>query len=177
MLGPVAGIGLNASKGMQTWGDGDWARGLEEMSPKVLKDALKFNRYRREGVKDKTGVEILDETSWGEMASQLIGFTPARVSEAMESRGAVYNLDRKLTRRRSELMDEYADAVMHKEPIKGVLAEIREFNASNPQLKITPQGMRQSMKNRQKRIGQAEGGVYLPPKRKGEREVGRFFQG
>lgn len=177
MLGPVVGAGLNAAKGMQTWGDGDWARGLEEMSPKVVKDALKSIRYAREGVKDKTGVEILDETSWGEIASQLTGFTPARVSEAMESRGAVYNLDRRLTKRRSELMDEYADAVMHQEPIKGILAEIREFNASNPQMKITPQGMRQSMKNRRKRINEAEGGVYLPPKRKREREVGRFFQG
>jgi hypothetical protein len=28
-----------------------------------------------------------------------------------------------------------------------------------------------------KRIAQASGGVYLPPKRGGERQVGRFFNG
>jgi hypothetical protein len=177
MLGPVVGAGLNAAKGMQTWGDGDWARGLEEMSPKVLKDALKAIRYTREGVRDKTGVEILDETSWGEIAAQLTGFTPARVSEAMESRGAVYNLDRRLTKRRSELMSEYGDAVMNKESPRAVLAEIREFNLANKQMKITMDGLQQSIKNRRKRVAQASGGVYLPPKRKGEREVGRFFQG
>ena len=75
------------------------------------------------------------------------------------------------------LMSEYGDAVMNKESPRAVLAEIREFNQSNRQIKITMDGLQQSLRNRRKRVAQAQGGVYLPPKRKGERAVGRFFQG
>ena len=52
--------------------------------------------------------------------------------------------------------------------------EIERFNQKNPTRRITPLNVLQSVRNRQKRIDQAEGGVYLPKNRRDAMEAGRF---
>ena len=54
------------------------------------------------------------------------------------------------------------------------MKEIERFNQKNPTRRITPLNVLQSVRNRQKRIDQAEGGVYLPKNRRDAVEAGRF---
>lgn len=177
-LGPVAGIGLNIAKGAQTMAEGETWRGVEEMLPKALKDILKTGRFAREGVIDKTGLSILDDTTFGEELAQVAGFSPARVLEAFESRSAVYGADRRLEARRRQLMAQWSKARMDRD-ISGVqetMQEIREFNQKNPERRITMDSLNRSFKNRQIRIREAESGIYLPRTRRGRLEEGRFFE-
>jgi hypothetical protein len=177
-LGPVAGVGLNIAKGAQTMAEGETWRGVEEMLPKALKDILKTGRFAREGVIDKTGLSILDDTTFGEELAQVAGFSPARVLEAFESRSAVYGADRRIEARRRQLMAQWSKARMDRDisSVQEAMQAIREFNKKNPERRITMDSLSRSFKNRQIRIREAESGIYLPRTRRGMLEEGRFFE-
>ena len=175
-LGPVAGIGINVLKGMQDMGNGHYLRGLESMLPAALRGPMKALRYADEGAQDKTGVSIQDEVSPAAIAGQAFGFSPSEVRLATEGKSAIMGADRALSERRQELLSKAARASMEKDA--GALDEARKeidrFNEKNPTRRITPLNIVQSVRNRNKRIDQAQDGVYLPKNRRDAIEAGRF---
>ena len=175
-LGPVAGIGINVLKGLQDMADGQYQRGLESMMPAALRGPIKAVRYESEGVQDKTGVVVKDEVSAAGVVGQFLGFSPSEVRNAMDGKSAVYQQDKALGERRQELLTKAARATMDKdaEARADAMKEIERFNQKNPTRRITPLNVLQSVRNRQKRIDQAEGGVYLPKNRRDAVEAGRF---
>ncbi len=56
-------------------------------------------------------------------------------------------------------------------------ADIAKFNEKNPDRRILPMQLAQSVRMRTKRIEQAQDGVYLPSKRRDALEAGRFATG
>lgn len=175
-LGPVAGIAVNAFKGMQDIADGKWASGLEAMLPAALRGPMKALRYGTEGVKDKTGIVVKDEVSATGVAGQALGFAPSEVRNAFEGRSAIYAADKRLMERRQDLMSQYAKAVMDKDPegVRDAQQSIQGFNEKNPTRQIRGLQLQQSLRMRAKRIAQAENGVYLPRNRRDVAQEGRF---
>jgi hypothetical protein len=167
-LGPVAGIGVNVARGAQKITEGDYLRGLEDMMPTALRGPLKAMRYASEGAVDKTGVVITDEVSAAGVLGQASGFSPSQVRRDTERRGAIYAYDRALLERRSVLMRMFAEARMNgdEETVQEVQKDIQRFNEKNPTRRITPMNLAQSIRNRRKRVQEAEQGVYLPSKRR-----------
>lgn len=178
-LGPVAGIGINALKGLQEMSEGRYQRGLETMAPSVLRGPLKAWRYETEGVKDKTGIVVQDQVDAAAVAGQAVGFSPSSVRNAYEGKSAIVGQDRALQARRSALVEQFAMAAMAKdEEGKAEAREaIQRFNEKNPARRIQPMQLAQSVRMREKRIREAEDGVYLPKKRRDALEVGRFVYG
>ncbi|OWG18817.1 hypothetical protein KDK82_2297 [Delftia sp. K82] len=175
-LGPVAGIGINALKGLQEMSEGRYQRGLETMAPSVLRGPLKAWRYETEGVKDKTGIVVQDQVDAAAVAGQAVGFSPSSVRNAYEGKAAIVGQDRALQARRSALVEQFAMAAMAKdEEGKAEAREaIQRFNEKNPARRIQPMQLAQSVRMREKRIRDAEDGVYLPKKRRDAMEAGRF---
>jgi hypothetical protein len=175
-LGPVAGIGINALKGLQEMSEGRYQRGLETMAPSVLRGPLKAWRYETEGVKDKTGIVVQDQVDAAAVAGQAVGFSPSSVRNAYEGKSAIVGQDRALQARRSALVEQFAMAAMAKdEEGKAEAREaIQRFNEKNPARRIQPMQLAQSVRMREKRIREAEDGVYLPKKRRDAMEAGRF---
>ena len=175
-LGPVAGIGINVLKGLQDMADGQYQRGLESMMPAALRGPIKAVRYESEGVQDKTGVVVKDEVSAAGVVGQFLGFSPSEVRNAMDGKSAVYQQDRALGERRQELLTKAARATMAKdaEARAEAMTEIELFNQKNPTRRITPLNVLQSVRNRNKRIDQSEGGIYLPKNRRDAMDAGRF---
>lgn len=54
---------------------------------------------------------------------------------------------------------------------------IQRFNEKNPNRRILPMQLAQSVRQREKRIREAADGVWLPRKRRDAAEVGRFAVG
>lgn len=175
-LGPVAGIGINLLRGAQHMGEGRYAMGLEAMLPSALRGPVKALRYAEEGVQDKSGISILDEVSPAAVAGQALGFSPSQARNAQEGKSAVYQQDKALLERRQELLTKAARATMAKDAQARAEAmkEIERFNQKNPTRRITPLNVLQSVRNRNRRIDQAEGGIYLPKNRRDAVEAGRF---
>lgn len=178
-LGPVAGIGVNMLKGLQQISEGQFERGLESMLPTALRGPLKAVRYANEGVQDKSGISILDEVSTAGTVGQAMGFSPSEARNAQEGKSAVMAHDRALGERRSELLGQFARAAMDKDADgqKDARAEISQFNAKHPGRAIQVNHMMASVRGRQKRIDQAQDGVYLPKNRRDSMDVGRFALG
>lgn len=176
MLGPVAGIFTNAAVGANHIAEGRYAMGLESMLPVALRNPLKSLRYADEGAVDRSGVVVRDEVGIAGIASQLVGFSPSEVRLSFEGKSAIFDADRRLSNRRSELMTQFARAAMEGDQ-KG-MAEAREaiaaFNQKNPSRRIQANHLMQSVQARRRRIAQAEDGVYLPRNRADAREAGRF---
>lgn len=176
-LGPVAGIGVNALKGVQALGEGQYLRGLESMLPTVLRSPMKAIRYGSEGVKDKTGIVVQDEVGAAELLGQAAGFSPSSVRNSFAGKSAIVQHDRALQARRSALVEQFAMAAMAGD--EAGKAEAREavaaFNEKNPTRRIQAMQLAQSVNQRQKRIREAQDGVYLPSKRRADAmEAGRF---
>lgn len=175
-LGPVGGIFGGALKGLDLISDGHYKLGLEAMLPAVLRQGVKSIRYAADGAQDKTGVVIKDEVSMPAVVGQLLGFSPSEVRLAQEGKSAIYQQDKALAGRRQELLTKAARATMAKdaEARAEAMKEIQRFNEKNPTRRITPLNVLQSVRNSQRRIDQAEGGVYLPKNRRDAIQAGRF---
>lgn len=174
-LGPVAGIGINALKGVQLMGEGQYLRGLESMAPSVLRGPLKSFRYGTEGVRDKSGIVVQDEVDSAGLLGQATGFSPSSVRNAYEGNSAIVQHDRALQARRSALVEQFAMAMAGDEEGKAAARkDIARFNEKNPNRRIQAMQLAQSVNQRQKRIREAVEGVYLPSKRRDALEAGRF---
>ena len=176
VLGPVAGIGLNVARGAGDVAKGDVLRGVAGMLPKAIADPLKALRFTKEGAVDRSGVELVDELTPGEIASQVLGFTPARLKEAAESRGAILTADRQIDARRSALLRMHTRAVIEGDP--DAQAETREriagFNRAQPHNPINRQALASNLKDYRKRVEQSRDGIYLPAKKRQLAERGEF---
>jgi hypothetical protein len=175
-LGPVAAIGINVLKGLQEMSEGRYQRGLETMAPSVARGPLKAIRYGSEGVKDKTGIVVQDEVDAAALWGQAAGFSPSSVRNAYEGKSAIVSHDRTLQARRSSLVEQFAMAAMagDEEGKAEAREAIAKFNEKNPNRRIQPMHLAQSVAMRQKRIREAQDGVYLPGKRRDAMEAGRF---
>lgn len=178
LLGPVAGVVTNAAVGANHIAEGRYSMGLESMLPVALRNQVKALRYAEEGVVDRTGVVVRDDVSLAGIASQLVGFSPSEVRLSFEGKAAVYQADRRLGARRSELLAQFAKAAMDKdqEGMADARAAIMAFNQKNPTRRIQANHMMQSVKARQRRIALAKDGIYLPANRADARSAGRFAE-
>lgn len=175
-LGPVVGILTNTFKGLAEIGQGHGMRGVETMSPVFLRSPLRSIRYATEGAQDKTGVMIKDDVGMLSLAAQAVGFSPSEVRLATEGRSAIYSHTKRLDKRRTELMNDYVRAVQRDDMDgqKEIWAEIQAFNQKNPSRRISRVQAMQSLRQREKRVKQAEHGIYLPNKKREDADIGRF---
>lgn len=175
-LGPVVGILTNTFKGLAEMGQGHGMRGVETMSPVFLRSPLRSIRYATEGAQDKTGVMIKDDVGMFSLAAQAFGFSPSEVRLATEGRSAIYSHTKRLDKRRTELMTDYVRAIQRDDADgqKELWAEIQEFNQKNPSRRISRVQAMQSLRQREKRVTQAEHGIYLPNKKREDADIGRF---
>ena len=177
VLGPVlGGVPLNVTRGTSALAGGDFLRGVEGFLPKAIADGVKTIRYGTEGVKDRSGVDVLDDVTIGDMIGQFTGFSPARVREAYDARRAVQGQQRAINERRSGLLRDFSKSVIaqdHETRLRA-LQEIQHFNQSNPTNPITPQSMLTSIQTRMRRQAEAQNGIYLPRKQRNLIDLGRF---
>lgn len=122
---------------------------------------------------------VQDKVGAAALLGQAAGFSPSSVRNAYEGKAAIVGHDRALQARRSALVEQFAMAAMAKDDEGKAEAReaIQRFNEKNPGRRILPMQLAQSVHQREKRIREAEEGVYLPKKRRDVLEQGRFAVG
>ncbi|HDY8179127.1 TPA: PLxRFG domain-containing protein [Vibrio vulnificus] len=169
-LGPViGGIGVSWAQGMADISNDQFARGIERIPPKAIKDVLKTVRYINEdGITTKTGSEIVSDLSFSELTGQALGFAVGRANIQYDENNAIKNYEGFVLKRRQSLMNAYYTAYRLKdgEAMKAVMTKIRKYNQSqygrsNP---ITNKGLQQSIKTRQRNLSKTQNGLQVSPK-------------
>lgn len=160
MLGAVPAIAMQMGRGVKYIGQGEEYRGIETMLPKMLKDPMKSYRFATEGAKNMKGDTVADVT-WSDVVKQATGFTPARISEQYKINNLNYNKQQQVLKARKELMDGYYKAVKADDnaAVDEVLTQIEKYNEKNPDQPITPKGLIQSIKTRERGADSAVGGM------------------
>ena len=176
-LGPAFGAGLNFTVGLDQVANGDW-KGIEKMVPKFIRDGIRSYRYSTEGATvGREGYQaVVEEFKPWELGLQAFGLAPARLGEAYEARSAVKNIQSRLQQRRQELTTDYARAIREGDyqTANESLIAITDFNIANPSFRITPQGLKNSLKMRYRYENLSEQGIYLPQAQLGLLKEARF---
>ncbi|ELM3767176.1 PLxRFG domain-containing protein [Vibrio cholerae] len=169
-LGPViGGIGVSWAQGLTDISNDQFARGIERIPPKAIKDVLKTARYINEGgVNTKNGDEIVSDLTAFELLGQASGFAIGRANLQYDENNAIKNYETFIVKRRQSLMNAYYTAYRLKdgEAMKSVMVKVRKFNQSqygkrNP---ITTEILRQSLKVRARKRSITQNGVPVNPK-------------
>ncbi|WP_175528486.1 PLxRFG domain-containing protein [Devosia crocina] len=147
--------------------EGKVARGLEVMAPKAVKDAMQAWRYWNEGVLSRRGDVVLakDGETVLDGFIELIGFTPARVSETYERMGTLKDAERHVLDERRELMNRFALAIATGDPDarKAAMEAIRNWNRKPyaRAVPITSDSLTQSLRSRARTAAKREDGVLI----------------
>ncbi len=161
--GPMGGLITNFFRAQQMMGEGHVWRGVETMMPKAIKDGMKSIRYLDEGVNNMRGDPIVEDLNVFESLAQIAGFAPASVANAYDVQGDLKNYEQAILNRRSRLMDSFALAwrLGDTDAREAILAKMRKFSQTYPELAITSDSIRRSLMSRAAYSAKAEHGVIV----------------
>jgi len=167
MLGPAAGFVLNVAGGIKKINEGHYARGMEEMSPPVVKDFFKAFRFYHEGATTLRGDPIVPDIGlWGIFA-QSIGFTPQDLQRSYEAMGEIKSIDKQLSQREQRLLSKLYLAYKSGdyEEYSDLGEQIIRYNERNPNSPIDEKKIRRSFAQRERMSERAEKGIIVSAKR------------
>jgi hypothetical protein len=166
LLGPTFSVAQGWFKGYdQMMNKGNYMRGLEDASPKPVKDALKAFRFATEGVKTGDGRKILsdDEIGVDELLTTFFGFQSDEVARAQAANAELGKMSTVISERRGRLIRDAAEAILSEDgDIEGAIAAVTKHAQKMPRYAITASEIKGAIAKRIK----GEFGVT------GERELG-----
>jgi hypothetical protein len=161
--GAPLSLAHNVFLGAAEAGKGNVARGVEKAAPAALRNAMKAARYAREGVKDKSGDDVVEDVPLRDVLKQAIGFTPAEIADRYARNTFQQNTqDRINAERRSTLQAAArAERAGDDEALDRAMEKVDAFNDRYPDREITPKDIRQSRKAMERTTESKEFGVRL----------------
>lgn len=171
-LGASAGALSNVHRGYSMVQDGNVWRGIETAAPTFIKNLMKAGRYATEGVNTLKGEPVVAQVPLTDVMKQLVGFTPAQVSEQYARNNFGYNLQNRIQDERSKLLGQYGRAYERNDAdtLLDLEKSIDDFNSRYPAYGIGWKNIKQSMKSRSRMGDRMESGLNLNPKLKDEVE-------
>jgi hypothetical protein len=166
LLGPIGGMFQNYMTAIEMFNDGYTMKGVEKILPKALKDPLTAMRFASEGGATNMRNDIIEDINLAEAFTKLVGFTPSALSLKYDENFIKTRLQNDYVARYRHLMDVAARAKIDgdTEGFNEIWTEIDDWNKTNPNLKITPLKIGQSVKQRKAQSKKMESG-FLTDKR------------
>jgi hypothetical protein len=166
IFGPVVSIGANIERGVSQMKEGNFARGVESMSPAAARNILKGYRYFKEDARTVDGTKLIADVDKYNAFMQMAGFSSTEVMRANERARVDVKTAKFLTDRKKSLYDKFFLALFNEdeEGMNEVIEEIKTFNEKNPLVAISAEGLRSSVKNKMVGVYQSVDGIYQPPK-------------
>jgi len=154
--------------------NGEIGRGAERILPTAVGNALKTVRYNTDGMTNRYGAPIIEgDPSVYESFMQILGFSNIELSEAYTKSNALKGPERKLQKRRSQLLLQYflAKQTGDTSGMKSIEKDIKRFNSKAPRsFQLTPKVLNKSAEARAKKVRESTYGSYVPPSRRGDLE-------
>lgn len=140
------------------------------MLPNAANDAAKAVRFGTEGAKTLKGDELISDVTAAEVFATAAGFGLSRLEQRYAENSARKGVEQRIEDRRRLLLRQMVEArtAGETERVRALQAEIQAFNEANPTRKITPRSILQSTRTRARYRAQAEHGLALNPKLRGD---------
>jgi hypothetical protein len=168
--GPAFSIGVSYQRAIDQMNKGQTERAIETAMPSFIKNGMKGIRYASEGALNSKGVPIVDDISTYNAFMQVLGFTPANLSEAYARAGSMKEAEKFITSRRDALLDGMYLAKTNgdSDDIADMQEKIYNFNAVHPEpgVRIDASTIKKSEAGRDRAIKESVDGVRITPKLK-----------
>jgi hypothetical protein len=169
LLGPSAGLMINAAEATKQFNDGHVQRALETATPAVIKNALKGIRLATDGrATTIKGNELVGDVTGYEALVQGLGFSPERVAQRQKSNIEMKGAEQAILSRRQALLDGFFMSIDNSDGdmTDRVMEKVVKFNAANPGAAITGKNLTNSVKTRFKlrAMAEATGGMSINKK-------------
>lgn len=168
LLGPTAGLAVNAAEALKLYNDGYYYRGAEKILPAFLKQPLVAARYASEGALTLKGDTLIEDISAKDALGQALGFAPEKVAQKQKANIEMKTAEQKIMDKRQNLMNAYFMAVDADDGDfqDRVIDKIDKFNEMYPDMAITSKSLRKSIKGRYQKRALAEetGGIPINKK-------------
>lgn len=152
-FGPAGSFAMGVGNGAKLVSEGEVWRGIEAMVPSFVRNGMKAMRFGSEGALTLKGDPIVEDISAYNVAMQVIGFSPANLSNIYEETAIKKGFEREVMARRSKLLDKYEMAKVSGDSdlMDEVREEIASFNERriDPKAKITRDTLDRSMRARE----------------------------
>ena len=161
--GPVGSLFLNFARGVDQVGDGKVYRGVETMTPSILKNFLKSYRFVDEGTATTLRGDPLGEVNTYNAAMQAFGFAPLPIATQQEKNNAAMKIQTEAMRSKQRvysLLNMSQDA-NDSEGFDDALKLMDKHNEKFPGFEITPQQMISSLQKHAQRSAEMLNGVYI----------------
>ncbi|HBC3499810.1 TPA: PLxRFG domain-containing protein [Vibrio parahaemolyticus] len=166
-MGVSFGTAVSFARGADYFIEGQTMRGIEQVTPKWIKDVFRTARYANEGgnITNRKGEILVSDVEPLEYVGQFLGFTPGRLVQQYDKNSALKGYEMKAVRRRQKLMNAYWLAYRTKdnEALKEVQKQINRHNVSewgkvNP---ITSETIMRTIKQRRRLMSKSINGTHL----------------
>jgi len=157
--GPSANMVLAWADGIEAFMNGQYQKGVEKISPALLRNLVIANRLRTEGAMDNKGAEIIAKGGFttGELIGKAVGFNPDILANQQRLAFKMQAMEQRIKNERSKLLNnlgrEYIEADNSNKPdawkkyVKR-LDEIEKFNTKHPEYVITDENRDDSIDKR-----------------------------
>jgi hypothetical protein len=151
---------------LDSFSAGEYQRGFEQLSPKVVGNILKGMRYAEEGAVTASGKPLVDDVDAYNVFMQIFGFRPSDVAEAGDIAGATTRMQREILERRNSIIARAAVARLSGdyEGFQSAVEEAQAFSATFPERAITAETLIGAVQRRQKSIAQSVYGITVDQK-------------
>jgi hypothetical protein len=171
MMGPAYSVFVtNPSRAYDQFKKGQTERAIETIMPSFVKNGMKGMRYASEGALNSKGVPIVEDINGYSAMMQILGFTPAELSEAYARAGSMKEAEKFILDRRSALLDAayLAKSNGDFEGYLDVKEKIATFNMAHPEpgIAIKQSTLSRSEKARENSTKDSVDGVHLNTKMK-----------
>jgi hypothetical protein len=172
--GPSANMILSWADAYEAFGNGDYQKGIERMSPAFIRNFVLTYKYATEGAKDIEGGELIlkDTFTTGELIGQAVGFRPDLLSDYQQLAFALKTNENRIKIERNKLMRNAT-----REFFKGMssnkwggydkqLDKIDKFNIKHPEYEIDQESLDESVERKEQMIADTEtwGGMPINEK-------------
>lgn len=179
MRGLMLGNGLD---GFSTIMDGQVSKGVEQILPlKAAKDLMAAYRMATQGQRTSTGEQRLtpDDFSGWEIMLRGMGIRPMTQSDYHDASNAIFKRRDAAQKKHTELVGEYARAIIEGQPTRSIRREITAYNQRHPEngLRITQAMLTRAVKSRrQLRRDTTDAGILIQKADRPFAQYGRFAE-
>jgi predicted ester cyclase len=167
--GPGVNMMLNFADSYEAFRDGDYRKGVEKLSPALIRNLVLTHKYATEGAKDNKGAQIMSKDAFttGELIGQAIGFRSDLLANTQNVTFKLIGIQQRIENERQKLFDNI-DREYRKQNIKAysklITEDLVEFNKKYPSFRIDIEQLQASLERRAKDRGESWRGLRLSEK-------------
>jgi len=144
--GPAYGAGSKIMRGLSKIQEGNIERGIEDILPSFLGNAMKSFRYGTEGATTMRGDPMIEDFSIFSIGAQALGFTPAELSLQQAINAKNKGIEKAILDEKNKLLQRYniSDRVGDVEAREEAKEKLMELNRKHPGLGINAETFERS---------------------------------